>query len=262
MTTHPILAARSLGWRSGEREILSSVDLDVARGECLAVVGPNGAGKTTLLRLLVALLSPSEGSLAWNGSDYRELSRRELARHIAYVPQIRPARAPLNVAQMILLGRYPYLSAWKSVPKESDFQAVRWAIDEVGLGQLEDRPMTKLSGGEQQAVYVAAALAQESELLVLDEPTTHLDPRHQRDVAALLMRLNKQHGKTVITATHDLNFASLIADRILALSAGRVLACDVPAKILCSEILTELFAAPFEIVRGGERPVTLLELNP
>ena len=261
MTAASILAADDVGWQFDGRRILDHVDLQVDRGECLVVVGPNGAGKTTLLRTLVGLLEPASGTVRLEGTDLARLSRRERARHLAYVPQIRPTRVPLTVEQMVLLGRYPYLSAFRGAPRASDFEAVARALEVVGIGALRERLLTELSGGEQQAVYVATALAQEAEVMILDEPTTHLDPSHQREIAALLLELNRRGEKTVVAATHDLNFASLIADRILALREGRVLACDVPAKILRPELLSELFRAPFEIVREGDRPVTLLELG-
>jgi len=118
-----------------------------------------------------------------------------------------------------------------------------------------------LSGGERQSAYIAAALAQEAEILILDEPTAHLDPRHQRDIAALLLRLKREHGLAILVATHDLNFASLIADRILALRSGSALACEPPADLLRPARLSEIFDAPFSVVRSGERPVTLLEME-
>lgn len=261
MSAAPLLAAEAVGRRLGGRQILHSVDLEVNRGECLVVVGPNGAGKTTLLRLLVGVLEPSSGRVCIEGKDLARISRRDRARHLAYVPQIRPAQVPLTVEQMVLLGRYPYLSAFRGAPLRSDFEAVGRALDEVGIADLRQRLLAELSGGEQQAVYVATALAQETEIMILDEPTIHLDPSHQREIAALLLDLNRRGERTVVAATHDLNFASLIADRIFALRGGEALACDVPAKILQTEVLSELFRAPFEIVREGERPVTLLELG-
>jgi iron complex transport system ATP-binding protein len=261
MTAAPILVAEAVGWQFDGRRVLDDVDLEVGRGECLVVVGPNGAGKTTLLRILVGLLEPSSGTVSLGGARLTSLSRRERARHLAYVPQIRPTRVPLTVEQMVLLGRYPYLSPFRGAPRGSDFEAVGRALEEVGIGGLRERLLTELSGGEQQAVYVATALAQEAEVMILDEPTTHLDPSHQREIAALLLELNRKGEKTVVAATHDLNFASLIADRIFALRGGRTLACDVPSRILQPELLSELFRAPFEIVREGERPVTLLELG-
>ena len=258
----PILAARGLAWQPDRRPVLGPVDLDVLRGECLVVVGPNGAGKTTLLRCLTGLLRPTAGELRYEGRSFATLSRRELARRIAYVPQIRPANVPLSVEEVVLLGRYPHLTPLQLAPRKEDFAAVDAALALVGIEDLRRRPVDELSGGERQAAFIAAALAQESELLVLDEPTIHLDARHQRELAELLLRLAAEAGRTVVIATHDLNLASLLGDRLLALSAGRVLACGAPSQILEPGLLETLFRARFEIVRGGERPVTLLQLGP
>jgi iron complex transport system ATP-binding protein len=258
----PLLTARGLTWDSGDRTILGPLDLEVRSGECLVVVGPNGAGKTTLLRLLTGLLRPRQGEIAWGGRPYADLSRRELARRIAYVPQIRPSRVPLRVEEIVLLGRYPHLSAFQWAPKTEDFAAVDDALRRVGVEELRHRPVDELSGGERQAVYIAAALAQEAELLVLDEPTIHLDARHQSDLAGLLLGLAGEAGRTVVLATHDLNLASLLGDRLLALAGGRVLATGRPAEILRPDLLERLFRARFEIIRGGERPVTMLRLDP
>ena len=264
----PILSIRGLAWQPPgrhRRQVLGPVDLDVLRGECLVVVGPNGAGKTTLLRCLTGLLRPTAGELRYEGRSFATLSRRELARRIAYVPQIRPASVPLSVEEVVLLGRYPYLTPLQLAPRREDFAAVDAALALVGIEDLRRRPVDELSGGERQAAFIAAALAQESELLVLDEPTIHLDARHQRDLAELLLRLlrrSTEAGRTVVIATHDLNLASLLGDRLLALAAGRVLACGTPSQILEPGLLEKLFRARFEIVRGGERPVTLLQLGP
>jgi iron complex transport system ATP-binding protein len=261
LTPTVLLSARGLAWRSGARAILGPLDLDVLRGECLAVVGPNGAGKTTLLRCLTGLLEPSGGEIAFGGRSLASLSRRQIARRIAYVPQIRPARVPLKVEEIVLLGRYPHLSTLQLAPRKEDFAAVDEALRVVGIEELRGRPVDELSGGERQAVFIAAALAQEAELLVLDEPTLHLDARHQHDLATLLLRLKEGTDHTVVLATHDLNLASLLGDRLLALSAGKALATGTPAEILRPELLERLFRARFEIVRGGERPVTVLDLN-
>ncbi|MFP5288768.1 MAG: ABC transporter ATP-binding protein [Thermoanaerobaculia bacterium] len=262
MTGPALLTARGLEWNARGRAILGPLDLEVRRGECLVLVGPNGAGKTTLLRLLTGLLRPSAGEIAYGDRSFSSLSRRELARRIAYVPQIRPARVPLRVEEVVLLGRYPHLSAFQMAPRPADFAAVEEALGVVGIEHLRGRPVDELSGGERQAVFIAAALAQESELLVLDEPTIYLDARHQRDLASLLLRLEAEAGRTVVIATHDLNLASLLGDRLIALLEGKILASGPPAEIVRPDLLECLFRTRFEVVRGGDRPVTVLDLGP
>jgi iron complex transport system ATP-binding protein len=258
---NPLLSAQRVCWEAAGRRILGPLDFSVEQGESVAVIGPNGAGKTTLLRLLSALVPPSSGSLSWLDIGFPALSRRELAGRIAYVPQVRPSRIPLSVEQMVLLGRYPHWRRSQLVPGKRDFLVVHEALERVGLSVLKNRPVDELSGGERQAVFIGAALAQESQLLVLDEPTTHLDPSHQRDIADLIRELSADAERTVVTATHDLNFASLIADRLVALRAGHVALEGPPADVLVPEILRELFDANFEVVRGGARPVTVLHLE-
>jgi iron complex transport system ATP-binding protein len=257
----PVVELRHVCVERGGHRVLEDISFCVGAGQFTGLCGPNGAGKTTLLRLLAGLLRPDGGSLLWNGSPFTELSRRELARRIAYVPQIRPARVPFDVEQMVLLGRYPYLSPLGLGPASEDYDAVERALERVGIAHLRSRPIDELSGGERQAVYIAAALAQAADLLILDEPTTHLDPRHQREVAALLVRLNRETGKTVICATHDLNFAAFVGERILALREGSALICGTTAEVLQPTVLAELFEAPFAVLRDGERPVTVLELG-
>lgn len=256
------LSIRGAGWDVAGHAILKLIDLDVSPAECLVVVGPNGAGKTTLLRLMAGLLLPSRGQLLWEQTPYSALARKELARRIAYVPQSRPLQVPLTVEQLVLLGRYPYLTPFRWSPRDTDFAAVSRAMELAGVTDLRQRRLEELSGGERQSAYIAAALAQEAEVLILDEPTTHLDPRHQRQIAALVLKLNREEGLGVVLATHDLNFAAMLAHRIVALREGEVVAAGPPGELLRPEKLAEVFQAPFTVVREGAWPVTLLEMEP
>jgi ABC-type cobalamin/Fe3+-siderophores transport system ATPase subunit len=255
-----LVAAAGLGWSTGRRRILGPLDLAVRAGECLVVVGPNGAGKTRLLRLLAGLLAPSAGSLTWRGEPYAVLSRRELARRVAYVPQDRPDRVPLTVEQLVLQGRFPHLRGLRLAPRAEDFAAVERALERTGTRRLRGEPMDRLSGGERQAAFIAAALAQEAPLLVLDEPTTHLDPRHQLEVAGLVAGLARDEARAVVLATHDLTLACLVGERIVALRDGAVLAEGPPAELVRPELLGRLFEAPFAVLEAGGRPVPILEL--
>ena len=256
-----LLKGTALCWRAGGRNIVGPVDFALRRGESVVVVGANGAGKTTLLRLVTGLLEPSAGELFWNEQPYATFSRKQLAQRVAYVPQLRPVRIPLTVRELVLLGRFPHQRRRDLGPSSEDYHAVRQALERVGLEQLAERPLDKLSGGERQAAFIAAALAQEAGLLVLDEPTTFLDPGHQRQVASLVQRLRRSGAHTVLCATHDLNFASLIADRVVALEHGKVMAAGSPQEILSPAVLERLFAAPFDSLPGQHRLLPVLRLE-
>jgi iron complex transport system ATP-binding protein len=257
----PLLAARGLGWHAAGRRILGPLELDVERGESVAVVGPNGAGKTTLLRLLAGLLAPSAGEVRLAGRPLASYSRKGLARRIAYVPQLRPIRVPLTVEAIVLLGRYPHLGAFQLAPAARDLEAVAEALRLTEIEHLRRRPVEELSGGERQSVYIAAALAQEAEILVLDEPTTHLDPRHEREIAVLLPRLRRR-GRANRPDRHprpQLRLAHREPDR--RAQGGRDPRRRPARRAARARTLAALFEAPFEVVRGGERPMTLLRLD-
>lgn len=256
-----LLTGQGISWRVDGHEILRPLAITLERGECVAVVGPNGAGKTTLLRLLAGLLAPSGGELRWGSRPYEEISRRELARRIAYVPQVRPARIPLTVEQMVLLGRYPHLSPFQMAPSARDVEQVSRVLERTGLVALKDRAMDSLSGGERQSVFVAAALAQEASALLLDEPTTHLDPRHQLEIAELLLDLRSGGEHAILLTTHDLNLAARLADRVIALRSGAVVAEGAPAALVQPAVLEEVFGARFEAVGGADEPRVLLRLG-
>ena len=230
-------------------------------GESWFLIGPNGAGKTSLLRLLAGLLAPTTGEVRHRGVALSALPRREVARRIAYVPQLRPLSVPLDVETVVLSGRFPYFGALQWSPNPADRDAVAGALDRVGLTHLRRRRVDQLSGGERQSVYIAAALAQDSGILLLDEPTTHLDPEHQRDVVRLLERLRQDRRHTLLVATHDLTFAALIADSVLALSGGKDFARGPAREILVPGTLERLFDAPFSLVEVQGRSVPSLTLG-
>lgn len=255
----------TVSFEAGGRPILTDVEVVVGRGESVAIVGINGAGKTTLLRLLANVLAPSRGALALGGVPYAELGARRLARALAYVPQIRPARVPLSVRDVVLLGRYPHNRIWSVGYEGQDFDAAARALEVIGSSELADRPMSELSGGERQGVYIAAALAQETECLILDEPTTYLDPGHQRQIARLLHRLTREEGRTLVFASHDLNLAYALADRVIALAAGRVVAAGPTLEVLERGRLEALYGAPFHLLEPSTgvvsaRPVAAVDL--
>ena len=235
--------------------------MGIREGECVAIVGTNGAGKTTLLRLLANVLAPSGGGLSLRGTPYSELTARQLASSLAYVPQVRPARVPLTVRDVVLLGRYPHKRRWSFGYEAADFEAAARALEVIGAADLAARDMSELSGGERQGVYIAAALAQEAECLILDEPTTYLDPGHQRRIAHLLERLTRRDGRTLVFASHDLNLAFALADRVIALAAGKVVAAGPTGEVLAPSLLEELYGAPFHVSRPSGFPVVAVDLS-
>ncbi|MCZ6506739.1 MAG: ABC transporter ATP-binding protein [Acidobacteria bacterium] len=256
-----LLRASALEWRVEDRRIVGPVDLVIEPGECLGIIGPNGAGKTSLLRLMAGLERPSAGTVELDGRELARWPAKARARRIAYVPQLRPVAVPLTVRELLLSARYPYLSARQVAPAASDFEAVGQAAAQVGITALLERPLRELSGGERQTAYIAAALAQGGDLLVFDEPTTHLDAGNRRRVASLLLELRRQASHTLVVATHDLRFAGRLCDRLLALRDGRVVECAAPAEVLQPAILERLFDAPFKLWREGGETLPVLDLE-
>jgi iron complex transport system ATP-binding protein len=199
------------------------VSLEVRRGEIVGLLGPNGSGKTTLLRILAGLLRPASGQVLIDGKPVSSLTRRELARRVAVVPQETRVTFDFTVLDMVLMGRYPHLGSLQ-LEGAADQEIAREALAATGTAAFETRGFSTLSGGEKQRVVIASALAQASDALLLDEPTAALDLRYQFEISTLLRRLNAERGTTMIVATHDLNFAASLCERVVLLDSGRVLA--------------------------------------
>lgn len=234
------LEARDLEFGYDARPVLHGVTIEVERGELLAVIGPNSAGKTTLLRLLSGVLAPRSGLVRLGGQDLRRQSRTALARRIGVVPQDVAAAFPFTARELVLMGRYPHAPG-RFFESAADFAAAERALNTTGVLDLADRPISTLSGGERQRVLMARALAQEPELLLLDEPNAHLDLRHQAELARLVRRLNRAHGLTVVLVSHDLSLAAELADRLLLLSAGCVAALGEPERVLDVALLEDVY---------------------
>jgi len=240
-----ILAAASLRYGFPERpEFLGPLDLRAARGELLGIIGPNGAGKTTLLRLLAGLLRPHAGSVRIGGADLEHVSTRDRARRIAYLPQKAPGDLAATVRDVVLMGRFPH-RRYSLFESSGDVEIARRAMERTGIGAFADRRMDTLSGGEAQRVHLAAALAQQPEVLLLDEPTSALDLYHQLVVFDMLVRLTREHGLACIVVTHDLNLASRHCDRLALLDNGTVAAAGRPEEVLTDEVLAPVYGVRF-----------------
>src|SRR5437870_8518463 len=210
---------------------IEELSFDIAAGEIVGVIGPNSSGKTTLIRLLRRVLEPGSGEIRLEGVPVRRLSRVDLARRVAVVPQGSLPRFPFTVGELVLMGRYPH-DPGRYFESPRDRTVAREAMEATGVVELADLPFDHLSGGERQRAVIARALAQEPRLLVLDEPTAHLDLRYQAEAAALLRRLNRELGMSILLVSHDLNLADEGCDRLLLLNAGRAAGSGWPEAVL------------------------------
>ncbi|MGI5321449.1 ABC transporter ATP-binding protein [Actinomadura nitritigenes] len=252
------VAVRGLDVSLGGRPVLKDVSLEVAAGSWTAVIGPNGAGKSTLLRAVLGLL-PSAGEIAVAGADLAAMKPRQRARLVAYAPQSPNLPVGMAVFDYTLLGRSPYIP---HLGRESarDRAIAREVLDRLDLAGLADRPLDHLSGGERQRVVLARALAQQTSVLLLDEPTTALDIGHQQQVMELIDQLRLSDGLTVVTTIHDLTLAGQYADGLVLLSDGRVAAAGTPGEVLTRTAIQEHFDARVHVLPGPDgRPLLSLE---
>jgi len=252
-----MLEVQNLSFQFGARPVLYQVSFSVAKGEVLALIGPNGAGKTTLLRTISGVLRPSAGCVRWEGVDVGHWSPARRARLMAVVPQARQLPEAFTVWQTALLGRTPYLG-WLGRPSERDRQRVQYALERTDTLDLAERPIGQLSGGEQQRVLLARALAQDTPVLLLDEPTTHLDLHHQTKLLNLTAELAHQHSLAVVMALHDLNMASIYADRVALLEGGRLQALGTPAEVLTASRLSEVYRLRLRVITHPDFGVPLI----
>jgi ABC-type cobalamin/Fe3+-siderophores transport system ATPase subunit len=230
------------------RPAISDIDLVVDSGERLALVGPNGAGKSTLLRAIAGLAEPAAGTIELDGSPLSNLDRLAVARRLAVVPQLPSLPFATTVEEVVALGRLPHEHPIRGL-RPADRAAVAAAIDRVGVGHLLGRDARELSLGERQLVVLAMAIAQEAPVLVLDEPTVHLDLRHQVEVMDLLVDLNERDGTTVIAVLHDLRLAAHFFPRIVVLDRGRIVADGAPLESLMPDRIREVFGVDPALVR-------------
>ena len=240
-----MLQATDLSYAYPQRDgnaprVVDRVSLEAARGTIVGLLGPNGSGKTTLLRLLSGVLRPDSGQVTIDHRPISALARREAARLVAVVPQETHSTFDFSVLDMVLMGRYPHLGPFE-LEGAADQTIAREALAATGTSGLANRPFSTLSGGEKQRVVIATALAQASDMLLLDEPTAALDLRYQIEIAALLRRLNAERKTTMIVSTHDLNLAASVCQRVILLRQGRVIAQGETTATLTAENIRLLY---------------------
>ncbi|GAA1919159.1 ABC transporter ATP-binding protein [Nocardioides lentus] len=247
MTDDHTLSVQGVTLGYGDRTVVTDLDLAVPPGSITAIVGANACGKSTLLRSMARLLAPREGRVLLDGKDLHRLPTREVARVLGLLPQSPVAPEGIAVADLVSRGRHPHqrvLARWSG----KDDEAVASALEVTGTTELADRSVDELSGGQRQRVWIAMALAQETDVLLLDEPTTFLDVAHQVDVLDLLTELNRERGTTVVMVLHDLNLAARYADHLVAVREGRLHAAGPPAEVLTATVVEEVFGMRSHVV--------------
>lgn len=253
----PILQAQDIhfAYRSGQ-PVLAGVDMTAREGELLCILGPNGSGKTTLLKCLLGVLKPTQGEILIGEKKLRRYSAMDLARVVSYVPQIPKAAFSFTVEQVILMGRTPHMGPL-GLAGNLDRRVVQAAMEMTGVTAFAHRDLDTLSGGEQQTVMITRALAQQPRLMLLDEPTSYLDVKHQLDIYRLMAKLAHEWGMAVVCVSHDVNMAGRFADRLVLLSDGRVAASGTPADVVRQDVLEGVYHIRARLVDIG-LPVPLV----
>ena len=272
MTEHHTLAAQSLTLAYGEHAVIDGMDLEIPPGRITAIVGANGCGKSTLLRALARLIPPKAGQVVLDGKALHGRPTKDVARTLGLLPQSPVAPEGIAVADLVGRGRHPHqklLARWGA----RDYEVVAQALEATGTADLADRSVDELSGGQRQRVWIAMALAQETDILLLDEPTTFLDVAHQVEVLDLLTDLNHDRGTTIVMVLHDINLAARYADHIFALRAGRLVASGTPDDVITSELIRDVFdldalivpdpvsGSPIVVPRGRHHVQTLVSAS-
>jgi iron complex transport system ATP-binding protein len=238
----PALAVDGVSFRydRSSRQVLDDVSVTITPGAITGLLGPNGSGKTTLLRLMSGTLTPDRGEIMLAGTSASSVPRRELARRIAVVPQETHSTFDFTAIELVLMGRYPHLGPFE-LEGADDLKIAREALRATGTDALESRAFATLSGGEKQRVVIAGALAQASDILLLDEPTASLDLSFQFEIASLLVRLNRDRRVTMVVSTHDLNLAARVCSELVLLKGGRVIAHGRTADVLTGANVRRLY---------------------
>jgi ABC-type cobalamin/Fe3+-siderophores transport system ATPase subunit len=244
---HPLFAGTGLRLSYDQRVVCDGLDVRIPHGAITTIIGPNGCGKSTLLRALCHLIEPRAGQVLFGGRPLAGFGRRELARRLGFLPQVSSVPPGISVRELVSRGRFPYQGFLRQWSRE-DEAAVARALAETGLADSADRLVEQLSGGQRQRVWIALVLAQDTGVLMLDEPTTYLDIAHQLEVLELCRRLNTTLGKSLVMVLHDLNLAARYSHHLIAMKEGRIVAVGTPAEVLTPQRLQEVFGIQAQVM--------------
>ena len=258
MTDSHSLSVDSVTLGYGERTVVDSFDLAVPPGRITCIVGANACGKSTLLRAMARLLKPRSGQVLLDGKDLHLMATKQVARTLGLLPQSPIAPEGIVVADLVSRGRHPHQGALARWTKQDD-EAVAEALRLTDTAEIADRAVDELSGGQRQRVWIAMSLAQQTDVLLLDEPTTFLDVSHQVDVLDLLTDLNRERGTTIVMVLHDLNLAARYADHLIAVRDGRLHAAGDPVDVLTSDVVREVFGMGSQVILDpvSDKPLVL-----
>ncbi|MDP1510322.1 ABC transporter ATP-binding protein [Paenibacillus sp. CMAA1739] len=239
-----------------DRLIVEDLNVEIPQGKITALVGANGSGKSTILKTMARIMNPKGGSVLLDGKSIHKQSTREVAKQLAILPQNPTAPEGLTVTELVSYGRFPYQKGFGSM-KAEDRKMVEWAIQVTGMSEFHDRPIDQLSGGQRQRAWIAMALAQDTDILFLDEPTTFLDMAHQLEVLHLLEYLNTSAERTIVMVVHDLNHAARYAQHMIAIKKGKAKAVGAPTEVMTPDVLREVFGIEADIVTDPRTGVPL-----
>jgi len=244
-----MIEARSIFFRYHRDWVLQDLSFRIGKGEFIGVIGPNGSGKTSLLKILYRLLTPQQGEVFYGEKPLRQMSRAEIARKIAVVPQETHSLFPFRVLEIVLMGRSPY-GGHLMFEGRKDLEIAERAMAWTDTLTFAERPIDELSGGERKRVFIARALAQEPEVILLDEPTATLDIHHQIDFLQRILDLNRERGLTIVMASHDMNLASEFCDRLILLKAGRIDRMGAPREVITKETIERVYGCEVWVDRN------------
>lgn len=246
-----ILRAENISVGYKEKNVIKDLNLNVAKGKIYSIIGPNGSGKTTLLRTLSRNIKPKKGKIFLDGENISRIKNKQIARKMAVLSQIHSSNTDITVRNLVVYGRYAYKEWWKG-DCEQDKDIVDWALETTNMKDFANNKMCNLSGGEKQRAWIAMAIAQKPEILLLDEPTTFLDINHQLEVLELLHNLNKQNNITILMVLHDINLAAKYSDELIVIKDGDVYLKGEPWDIISEENLKNVFNINGDITEDKE----------
>lgn len=252
-----IYSVKELSFAYGKHEVLKGLSFNLHEGKITTLIGANGCGKSTLFNLMTKNLKPDSGDITLNGKNIEDIRLKDFAKQAAIVHQYNTAPADLTVEKLISYGRTPYQKLGMSQNAEEDEKKIQWAMEITNTLKLKDKPVAKLSGGQKQRVWIAMALAQDTKILFLDEPTTYLDIRYQLQILKLIKQLNREFGMTIVMVLHDINQSLYYSDEIVAMKDGKIIAQGLPEEIITTELVQSVYDVDLHIQNMNGKPFIL-----